>query len=67
MAIQVQSSVVINNYKFRIVGNAFPLQVRSTGLGVWRINNTSGLGNVLKKAKFSQSQIKAVYALIRSL
>lgn len=67
MAIQVQNSVVINGFKFRVVGNAFPLQVRSAGLGVWRVNNTSGLGNALKKAKFSQPQVKAVYALIRSL
>jgi hypothetical protein len=67
MAIQVQSSVVINGHKFRIVGNAFPLQIRSAGLGIWRVNNLSGLGNALKKAGFSQLQVKAVYALIRSL
>ena len=65
MAIQVLKSTVINGYTFRCTGNYPTSWIRATGLGRWKLNNHSGLGNALHKAGFSQPQVKAVYAFIR--
>lgn len=64
MAIQALKSVVINGYKFRYTGKNLPT-LRATGLGQWKLNNHSGLGNALHKAGFSQTQVKQVYAFLR--
>lgn len=65
MAIRVINSATINGYTFRCTGNFPSSWVRANGLGRWKLNNHSGLGNALKKAGFSQLQIKAVYAFMR--
>ncbi len=64
MSIRVKSTVLINGYTFCLTGNSPTSWVRANGLGRWRLNNHSGLGNALHKAGFSQPQVKAVYAFI---
>ena len=40
--------------------------VRIARVGNFKASNPSGLGNALKKAGFSQSQVKEVYSFLRA-
>ena len=61
----VLDKVKVGYYTFRKVGNTSDPRFRATGVGSFKLSNHSGLGGGLKKARFTQKQIKEVYAFLR--
>jgi len=66
--INILPTLEINGYKLTLVMRGINPHVFVLGqhlYGRWSQSNHSGLGNALKKARFSQSQVKQVYAFLK--